>query len=194
MTAVRGLPSTLATIILALSVISCSGGIARSTEAAVGADRVEEGASNIPWRSPKTDPAKLREERGKPPHPPTAGEVPTEPINGDVVEKLRERGIHLSPTSVSRTDVDPFLQAPHEGYHIGNASLYIFSYANVRSAEAAADEIPPDADNGMWDWAEDAHYYRCDTSIALLIGEDTDTSKALSHLCGRPFAVGKRRF
>jgi hypothetical protein len=103
-----------------------------------------------------------------------------------ILSHLRSQGIDLTLTGPSA--VGWLSAAPGAAYQIGEEQLYIHTYPNEAAALAAAATIPPSADNGLMDWVDTPHFFRCAKVIVLYLGKDQRVLDVLATDCGPPFA------
>ena len=137
--------------------------------------------------------ATLKESTPRAPEPTFAVEgVADDPDVRRLIAGLHERGVH--PRLKGRSMVAWLGTAPGQAYRIGDgdSSLYVHLYPTVEAAKSAASEIPATADNGMTDWVDEPHFYRCDRLIGLYLGRSSKVSRALEDVCGPAFAEADR--
>ncbi len=137
--------------------------------------------------------ATLKERTPRAPDPTFAVEgVADDPAVRGLIAGLRQRGVH--PRLEGRSMVPWLGAAPGQAYQIGDgdSGLYVHLYCSVEAAKSAASQIPPTADNGMSDWIDEPHFYRCDRLIVLYLGRNSKVIGALEDVCGPAFAETDR--
>ncbi len=116
-------------------------------------------------------------------------EIAGDPAAMRLLDALRQRGI--APRATDRGNL-PFLTVPSQGYQltdeIGRERLFLHVYPSEGAARADAARVPPRADNGLSDWIDTPHFFRCEALIAVYLGRDPLVIGALADRCGPQFA------
>ncbi len=103
-----------------------------------------------------------------------------------LVADLRRRGIEPAASHESRVE---FLgDAPGQAYQVGSGWLLVHLYASAEAAGARHDQVRQGLANPVADPPAPPHAFQCGAVIALYLGRDEQVTKALTELCGPPFA------
>jgi hypothetical protein len=131
--------------------------------------------------------ATIKERTPRPPDPTFMVEgVADDPDVLGLLAGLRRRGLAVRPEG--RSMVGWLGGAQGQAYRAGDSGLYVHRYSSAAAAASAAAEIPPTADNGMTDWVDEPHFFRCGALIVLYAGREGTATRTLEEACGPPFA------
>lgn len=113
----------------------------------------------------------------------------------DLIRELGSRGIVARPSS--NRCANGFIVASGRGYALGGGGrsgfeyVCVYLYPDPSSAKAAAERIPAEAEMPAAEWDRDTHFFRCGRVLAVYSGYDERNLRALTELCGGPFAFGE---
>lgn len=116
-------------------------------------------------------------------------QVDDDPIVARLLTALLRRGIAPQPVGDSAVRA---LTAPGQAYKltedVERERLFLHVYPSDAAARANADQIPPTGSNGLADWIDAPHFFRCGNVIALYLGQQQTVLDALTEQCGPQFA------
>jgi len=85
----------------------------------------------------------------------------------------------------------PFFSVPGKVLKVNGGDVQVFEYADAHASEAQASLVSADGSEvgrSKVGWVGPPHFFRRDKIIALYIGDDPTTIKALSDVLGTQFA------
>lgn len=120
--------------------------------------------------------------------------VANDPALVHLTRKLRQAGVRLTSIGPVR---DSFARPTGHEYRVSSSLdggwLSLYPYRNSEALRTDVRKIPRDAQIGIYDWAATPNFFRCGTVMTLYQGRDRATVRALTRLCGEPFATGSVR-
>lgn len=117
------------------------------------------------------------------------GQVAEDPAVKRLIAALEQRGIAPLPVgpSMIRVPTAPG-QACRFTDDIARERLYLHVYPNEAAAQSAAKQLLPTGSNGLSDWPDLPHFFRCGGMIALYLGQQRPILDLLTERCGPQFA------
>ena len=122
----------------------------------------------------------------RPPHEATYNIVVANPDVARVLASLRNRGLRLVPSDVSRVDL--LAGSPGYAWRMGQEQLHLHAYRDRQWASAAVSRFVETHNNRrqIIDWAGRPHLFNCGTAVALYLGASPQALTVLTNQCGAP--------
>ncbi len=135
-----------------------------------------------PPTAPPLDPPPLIRPHGEP----TYNLVVANPDAARILASLRNRGLALAPSDVSRVDL--LAGSPGYAWRLGQESLHLHVYRDREWARSAVQRFVEthDARRQIIDWAGRPHLFQCGTAVALYLGTSPHALTILTNQCGAP--------